>query len=94
MHSDSKVVLGYLHNKDRRFSKYVKRRIKIILTHLNKLVLKMWKQININNKHRVRMSNTYINKNILTYQNLYCTLTTDFSGVVGRVVESTAPELS
>ena len=41
---------------------------------MNKLVLNMWKQINI-----------------LIYANQYCTLTTDFSGVVGRVVESTAP---
>ena len=44
------------------------------MKHLNKLVLKMLKQINI-----------------LTYENLYCALTTDFSSVVGRVVESTAP---
>ena len=29
--------------------------------------------------------------NILIYANQYCTFTTDFSGVVGRVVESTAP---
>ena len=42
--------------------------------HLNKLVLKMLKQINI-----------------LTQENLYCVSTTGFSGVVGRVVDSTAP---
>ncbi|XP_018018481.1 uncharacterized protein LOC108675002 [Hyalella azteca] len=33
MHSDSKIVLGYLANKQRRFSKYVERRVSIILDH-------------------------------------------------------------
>jgi len=35
-HSDSKVVLGYINNQDRRFTKYVTSRVNIILKHSNR----------------------------------------------------------
>jgi len=35
-HSDSKVVLGYINNQDRRFTKYVTSRVNVILKHSNR----------------------------------------------------------
>ena len=57
LHTDSKIVLGYLHNKTRRFNKYVQRRVNFIKELFSELAPQIDKEGIIRVGGRLKNSN-------------------------------------